>query len=307
MKGVPGPILAVMLPAVLVVAFPAAAAFAAATGTVTGAAAAIAGSEPGYTLTSAVDWAAGTVEVEITRALDPSVPSLLKAKGNAETDIESRLPDFLMRAAGPVTVDSTSTFDDLLGADPGLHSRVSAIAQLAKRTAVFLSGDFSSLVERFAVPLYGAQGIARPLFPSRATPVHTLLGDVTTRKYTGLLIDARGVLPEAGKNGGTAVLQPAVFPRIWDEQMNLVMDRAMCDPGSLAQWGMVAYARGLDEDVVPLRTGELPLRLAARAVFGDRGTDVVISIDGARQLLALADNIALLRQGRVVIVYGPQP
>jgi hypothetical protein len=66
---------------------------------------------------------------------------------------------------------------------------------------------------------------------------------------------------------------------------------------------MVGYARSLDDNSVVLRAGVLPLRLVARAVFGTRRTDVVISMDGARQLLALQDNIDLLREGHVVILY----
>ncbi len=262
-------------------------------------------SEPGYAVTSTVDWSSATILVEITHALDPSIPSLVRAKGDAETDVEGRLPDFLPRAAGPVVVDSSHTYDDVLGADAGLHARVSALTLRARRTDVFLSPDFSTLVERYAVALFGGQGIALPLLPSRATPIRTLLGDITTRRYTGLLIDARGFLPEAG-TARTAALQPALFPRIWDEQMNLVLDKGSCDPESLARWGVAGYARTLDDDVAVVRAGVLPLRLAARGVFGEKATDVVISTEGARQLLALPENIALLREGRVVIVYGPQ-
>jgi hypothetical protein len=65
---------------------------------------------------------------------------------------------------------------------------------------------------------------------------------------------------------------------------------------------MVGYAASID-DAATLRAGALPLRLAARGVFGDHGTDIVISTDGARQLLSLAENIALLQEGRICIVY----
>ncbi len=256
---------------------------------------------PGYSLTEVIDWVGGAVTVEIAHGLDASTPSLERAKGDAETDLDAQLPDFLQRAVAPLTVDSTHLYDDLLAADPGFSARVRAIAVQGKRTDVFLKPDFSALVERFVLPLFGAQGIAVPLFPSRATPVHPILGEVTTRKYTGLLIDARGVLPEAGTTR-TASLRPALLPKIWDDRMNVVLEAAMVDPDSLARWGVAGYARTLDDDTVVVRAGSLPLRLAARAVFGTKPTDVVISTEGARQLLALPENIALLKQGRVVIV-----
>ena len=258
--------------------------------------------EPGYAVISQVDWTAASVNVEITHALDTTIPSLVTAKGDAETDVDARLSEFLMRSVGAVNVDSSHTLDDILGGDPALYARVSGLAQSARRTAFFLGADFSSLVERYSVPLFGGQGIAQPLFPSQATQIRPRLGEVTTRKYTGLLIDARGFLPESGTSRA-GPLQPARFPRIWDEQMNLVLDKTGCDPAALAKWGMVGYARSLDDNIVVLRAGVLPLRLVARAVFGVRRTDVVISVDGARQILALQENIDLLQRGAVVILY----
>jgi len=256
----------------------------------------------GQDVTSRVDWAAGRIVMEITRPLDPSTPSLVRAKADAETDLEQRLPGALSRTLGPLTVDSAHTFSDYFASDPELFSRMNDLALRAPRTDLFLSTDFSSLVARYAIPLFGDQGIGSPLYPSKATAIRRRLGDITTRVYTGLLIFARGMLPTAGTSRMAAV-RPALFPRIWDEQMNLVLDRTMCTPESLARWGMVGYSEAIDDPAADLRVGNLPLRLAARGVYGDKDTDVVISTDGARQLFALPENIALLREGRIVIVY----
>jgi len=260
-------------------------------------------SEPGFAVASRVDWAAGTLSVEITHALDPATPSMVRAKGDAETEIQSRLSDFLIRAIANVTVDSSHTFGDLLGVDTDLFARVSQLSLGGVKDEVFLTPDFSSLTVRYSVSLFGPQGIASPLYPSQETPIRRRLGYVTTRKFTGVLISASGALPETGTTHMTAA-RPALFPRLWDEQMNLVLDKGMCSPQALARWGMVGCAQGLDDPVVSLRAGVLPLRLVARGVFGDKATDIVISTDGARQLLALPENISLLQQGRIVIVYN---
>lgn len=259
-------------------------------------------SEPEYTADSSVDWAAGTLSLEITHTLDPSTPSLARAKGDAETDLDARLPEFLSRAISPVTVDSSHTFGDLLEADAALFERVNDLALRARRTELALSPDLSTLVARYVIPLFGEQGIASPLFPSRETLLRRKLGDVTTRAYTGLLIFAKGPLPMSG-SARPAAARPALFPRIWDEQMNLVLDKGMCSPEWLQRWGMVGYSSDVEDPALALRVGNLPLRLAARGVFGDKPTDIIISLDGARQLLALPENIALLREGRICIVY----
>jgi len=257
---------------------------------------------PALDMTRTVDWAAGRVVVEVRRALDTSAPSLVKAKADAETDLDQHVPEALSRALGPLAVDSSHVLSDYFSSDPGLAARLNDAVLHAQRTDLFLSQDFSTLIARYVIPFFGEQGIAAPFFPSQATPVRRRLGDVATRPYTGLLIFAQGPLPVAGTSR-EAPVRPALFPRIWDEQMNLVLDRSMCRPESLARWGMVGYSQSVDDPVADLRAGAVPLRLAARGVFGDKDTDIVISMDGARQLLAIPQNIALLQQGRIVIVY----
>jgi hypothetical protein len=258
--------------------------------------------DPVFALTGRVEWAAGNIGVEITRALDPGTASLARAKGNAQTDIESHATDFMLRAIAPVTIDSSHTLGDLLGADPALFSRVSTLLLDAPRDQLFLSPDFSGLVAHYSLPLFGPQGIVSPLFPSREGPLRRRLGYVATRRFTGLLVYAKGMLPQMG-GSRMAAAQPAVFPRLWDEEMNLVLDRSMCRPDALGKWGMVGYAQSLDDDVVALRAGPLPLRLAARGLFGDKATDLILPTQGVRQLLTLPENIALLQECRIVIVY----
>ncbi len=253
-------------------------------------------------VTRRLDWAAGRIVVEVTHALDLSTPSLVRAKSDAETDLEQRLPEALGQALGPLVIDSSHVLSDYSSADPSLSARLNDMVLHAQRTDLFLTGDFSALVAHYAVPFFGDQGIGSLFYPSQAVPLRRRLGDVTTRAYTGLLIFARGMLPA---EGGTRMVfaRPALFPRIWDEQMNLVLEKAMCTPESLSRWGMAGYTSAVDDPVADLRVGNLPLRLAARGVFGDNNTDLIISTDGARQLLALPENIALLREGRIVIVY----
>ena len=256
----------------------------------------------GMEVTRRVDWAGGRIVVEVRHPLDPSTPSLVRAKSDAETDLEQQLPGVFEQALGPLVIDSSHVLSDYSASDPELYSRLNEIALRARRTDLSLTGDFSALVAHYTVPFFGDQGIGSPFFPSEAVPIRRRLGDVTTRAYTGLLIFARGMLPAVGENRMVAA-RPALFPRIWDERMNLVLEKGMCTPETLSRWGMVGYSGAVDDPSADLRVGSVPLRLAARGVFGENNTDIVISTDGANQLLALPENIALLREGRIVIVY----
>ena len=258
--------------------------------------------EQGFTVRSRVDWAAGTLDVEASRLLDPSTPALPRAKADAETYIESRLSGFMVAALSPVPVDSGHSFGDLLGNDAALFSRESNLVSSAQPRELFLSDDFTRLIARYALPLFGDQGLASPLYPSQGAPVRSRLGWVPSRPFTGLLIYAKGKLPAVGTEG-MAEARPAIFPRIFDEQMGLVMEKEMCDPEALARWGMVGYAATLDDPVTLLRAGELPLRLVARGVFGGSASDLIIPTEGAMQLLTVPENRKLLQAGRIVVVY----
>ena len=259
-------------------------------------------SEPSFVVTGDIDWSAAVIAVEARRTLDASLPSPVRAKADAETFLDDHMSDFLARAIAPLRVDSSHTIGDLLAADPDLFARINDNATSVRPTELFLTPDLSVLVARYRVPMFGPRGVAAPLFPAVPTPMHRWLGDVTTRKFTGLLIFAKGMLAARGTDRMLAAT-PALFPRVWDEQMNLVLDKSLCTPEALARWGEVGYFEDIDDPALDLRVGPLPLRLAARGVFGQVGTDIIISTEGARQLLALTENIDLLRDGKVAIVY----
>ena len=77
----------------------------------------------------------------------------------------------------------------------------------------------------------------------------------------------------------------------------------MCSPAALAKWGMVGYADTIDEDAILKRTGQHPLRISARAVFGDHPCDIVIPTDAARRLLSVVQNMELLKECRIIVIY----
>ena len=258
--------------------------------------------EPGFTSTGRMDWDSGVLVVEVTRELDPATDSLPRAKGDAETAIEARLGALLMEALSAVALDSTRSFGDLLSDDQALFTGIRERALLSPRDALFLSADFHRLIVRCSVPFFGEQGIVAALAHGKETPIVRRLGYTPSRPFTGVVISARGKLPVSGKSG-EGVLRPALFPRIFDREMNVVLEKAMVSPEAIARWGIVGYAESLEDSVVTTRAGLNPLRIAARAVFGKNFTDIVIPSEAARQLLTLEANIALLREGKIVVVY----
>jgi hypothetical protein len=66
---------------------------------------------------------------------------------------------------------------------------------------------------------------------------------------------------------------------------------------------MVGYADGIDQHEIDLRTGLHPLKTVARAVFGTRNTDIVIPTEAVKQILSIPENIEILKEGRILVVY----
>jgi hypothetical protein len=258
--------------------------------------------EPGFHSVARVDWELGLLTVEVSFDLDPLTDSLPRAKWDAETEIEARRLSFLGEAISAIPVDSARSFGDLLSVDPVLRESIRGCALEARRDALYLSSDFRRLTARYSVPLFGEKGIASALAHGKETPVRRRLGYTASRPFTGILIHARGTLPVGGTSA-EAVLKPALFPRIFDQDMSLVMDKSMASPETISRWGMVGYADSLEDSVVTTRAGLNPLRIAARAVFGSNPTDIVIPAEAARQILAVSENIEAMRQGRIVVVY----
>jgi len=266
------------------------------------AAAPLVAAEEAEAVHSTFAWSAGELVLEASRALDPGTTSIVRAKSDAQAALESRISPQLAAALAPVTLDSSHTLGELAAEDPGFFESLHALARAARPEAVFLSSDLARLTVRWLFPLFGERGVTGHLVPERESAMRRPLGYAASRAFTGLVIYAQGALPAVG-TAATAVLRPALFPRIWDENMDLVLEKGQVRAADLRKWGMVGYLDRLDEDAIRQRAGTDPLRVAARGVFGRLPVDVVIPVEAARQLLTVPQNVEALRQGRVCIVY----
>jgi hypothetical protein len=257
----------------------------------------------GLSLQSRVDWKGGVLELTVSRALDSSIDALPRAKSQAELAIDQAFLGVLVQGLSAVTADSSRTLGQMLSEDAPLFSWVQTLARDSQKDELALTPDFTRLVARYRIPLFGGNGLTSPLLPVTDSPIRRRLGYVATRVFSGLVIYAREALPSVG-TGREAAAVPALFPRLLDEQMNVVLEKGMCRGEAMARWGMVGYADGIDENEILKRTGQHPLRVEARAVFGRNPVDLVIPTEAARQLLARTENIDMLKDGRILVIYA---
>ena len=111
------------------------------------------------------------------------------------------------------------------------------------------------------------------------------------RVYTGLVIDARG-----------SGAQPAMSPKIYDEEGNELYGSAYVDQEFVQKHGMAGYVRDLDQALANDRVQGTPAVLKALSSSGANQTDLILSKYDADQLRGLEDHLNFLREARVVIV-----
>jgi hypothetical protein len=249
-----------------------------------------------------VDWQGGILILEVTMPIDPRQfdPG---SRYHAEREIERLLPGLFMSSIVEIPFDSYRTIGERLREDPLLFQRVerTAVSSVTKHYSR-VRKDLQEIEVRYSFPFYGEGGFVVPLIShSRPYPVERRLGFVPSRNFTGLVIYASGELPAHGKDIRQRV-QPALFPTLYDEQMNPILSVQTCDPAFLKRWGMVAYSDTEEDGALLERIGAAPLRTVARGVFGINATDLLLPKEAADRLLVREANREMLSQGRVLIV-----
>lgn len=202
-------------------------------------------------------------------------------------------------------VDSASNIADLIDRGEWSLPELENLALEARNVPPALSPDFLSLSASYSL---GIGGISAALVRhNRPVAIPRTLSPVAAPAYTGIIIIAAESLPVHGKKTAALPL-PCLFPKIWDTGMNLIFERNMLDPSRKL---MVCYApagnifragpSGLSPEIAAI-TGDRPLRILARGVFGITPTDPIIDRDDAMLIISSVENRRLLQEGRVVII-----
>jgi hypothetical protein len=241
--------------------------------------------------------------LEVERAVSAEERLSPGARFQVENRIEEALPALYIEAVEGILVDSYETVGQRLQASDALFRSLSELAvRGGRKISASFSEDMHQVLVQYRFPFYGPDGLIAPFIQhERPFPIPRILGFTPSRTFTGLVIYAQGELPSHGKPWRERA-NPALLPRLFDEDMNPVLSPEMCDPKFLLRWGVAAYAFSDDETLFRERIGDLPLRTMARGVFGRNATDLLLPREAARQLLSREGNRQLLREGRILII-----
>lgn len=252
-----------------------------------------------YAIRSSVDWKERILYIDVELDLAAADLKFPEARLMAERMMEHDLPALAKDAVFALQADSYRTVEDAV-VDGSLDSEaLVALAGLARVERSSFSKDMRKFLSTFSLSLDKVAFLF--LSGASPSPIRAPLETRPTRAYTGIVVYAKGTLPVHGE-GVEDKAQPCLFPRIYDSQMNLVLDRSVELPESIANGGVLGYASAIGVEAGE-RVGSDPMRVMALELFGDHRTDYIISREDALRILSSPGNRELLRQGKVVVVF----
>lgn len=251
-----------------------------------------------FSVKASLDWTARSLDFRVDLSLAAFGLRLPQGRAEAESRIQAELPAVLKDLVLGLPVDSRRDLAACVADSSIKVGDLTALAAKAQALGSTFSRDFSSFGIDYRLPLAELEALlvvhTTPLLPQM--PIQGR----ASRPYSGIVIYATASLPVRGERT-EARLEPSLFPRVYDETMVLLLDRNTVAPEALAAWGELAWATELDGQALA-RVGEDPLRIDARALFGNRRTDLLIPRDEALKILVRKENLELLAQGRVLVV-----
>lgn len=236
-----------------------------------------------------------------TAELDISVSNIVlpSGRGAAKTILESKIPLLIKDPLLSLPVDSSLKLGDTVLQDTLSLEEITNIIQDGKQSASVYSNEKDSIIINHTIKLNDISSkLVKHSFPYKP---NSPIEKTATRKYTGIIIDARGVLPVQGEFV-TSTGNPCLFPKVWNEEMELIYEKNIEDSKVAKELGIVNYHWSSDENLYRDRIGNDPLRITAKKIFGINRTDPVISKKDALKILSLDENRELLKQGRVIIL-----
>ncbi|ADK81962.1 hypothetical protein [Sediminispirochaeta smaragdinae] len=246
------------------------------------------------------DWGLGILQWKIELPIGEQDPLLPSTRKQMEREIDRAFPSIFLDTLLSITIDSSTTIGDAIEENPGLRSELTALAQTAERQESHYTTDLSSWRCSFELHVYPE--IAR-LFINHtvAYPPNRKISLDPGAQYTGILIYVEDRLPVHGLFTASS-LRRGLFPRIFDEEMNPVIDRSMVDPGILSTQGMVLYLPPERMKEAQSRVGQTPLRITARELYGRYTTDMLVTSEASGQILSNDHNIGLIEKGRIAVI-----
>ena len=252
-----------------------------------------------YLVTAHIDWLRRILAVDVSLDFKKAGLSLPEGRLTAERMVARDLPGLAKNPFFAIPLDSEGSLGDQVLAGKLDVEAILGLAYSLKPVGSAMSSDLLSFRSKWELPLSAAASLFVDWSQAKAIPAP--IGWAASRAYTGIVIYADKPLPVYGERGVVGTLHRSLFPRIFDAEMGIVMDRWVVEPKVLVDSGPLGYvtARSADDEA---RVGDDPLLLRAIGLFGVDRADLLISPADAARILANPANRELISQGRIIVV-----
>ena len=250
-----------------------------------------------------IDWTEGIVTA-VGLGVPPEEPSGIagasevKARVLASAHYNARRNLFDLLNA--VRIDTNTLVKDMAAHTPLVEAKLREMAAGADEVEVGGEPETEGTIAvRLQLSLYA--GFAQMVLPQGIIPIDAVRsvqtpsavpGETVERViFTGLVVDARNI-----------TANPALAPRIVDENDKEVYGAAFASRDFAVQYGMSSYVTDIDKIKGSYRLGERPLIVRGIKTIGPGHSDIVIGNTSAVKLRKFSEHLAFLRECRVVIV-----
>lgn len=249
--------------------------------------------------TSKINWISRDFSSDLKLDIQKLKIQLPSGKKIASNHLKSKMPQLIQQPLLSLFYDSNYTLSDQVIQNKITLNDIFTFITNGYKTPDSFSHDLKSLNSTNTTNInnLGKLLIKHEYAYKPEQPIDV----VSTRAFSGIIIDARGNLPVRGEYIKDDTY-PCFFPQIWDEEMNIIFEKNSVTPDSVKNNGLVKYHYSNNLSDYEDRVGLDPLYIKAVEVYGRNRTDPIISREDALKILAEQKNIELLTQGKVVIL-----
>jgi hypothetical protein len=245
-----------------------------------------------------IDWGAGIIHATGKCAIDNTLTNKAQAQLMAERGAVVDAQRNLLEVTEGVRVNGETMVEDFITKSDIIFSRVDGMVKGARQIGDTKYDSTRGIVTvELAMDLYGRNGISGAVTPDSAPASNVLPAPSpelvkVMSKYSSIVIQG------AGTNA-----QPALFPKLYDEKGNLILDtRTLVSSNATIGAGAVQFVDDLSSILNNPQLGSNPLVIKVKEIAGKYLTDYVIPADQVTILDGLkAAWPYLLKAGRFLL------
>ena len=248
---------------------------------------------------SSINWITRDFTSRLTMDTEKAKITMPSGKKSASAKIKSKMPQLIQPPLLSLFADSNSYLSDMVITEQITLDQIYNFITGGYKTPDVFSPDAKELN---TTNYLNIKELNKELVQTKfASKPERTIEMIPSRQYTGIIIDARGALHIHGEYIDSQTY-PCLFPKIWDEDMNLVYEKNYAKPEIIKKDGLAGYHYSDDISNYEDRVGPDPLYIRAKEVFGRNRTDPIIKHKDALKILTVPENLELLANGRVIIL-----